>query len=178
MGSTVSMVFATLVMLVDGVLYIGIGMVMLSPQGHGVTRWFRGRVSELPQALLKRNRAVGVLSKRQDGAEPSCDDDDDAEAPCCSEADHHPQAAAGGELDMRLMAYILIILGLCRLTTAFYWGCGYVALGLGSCLAEICMLCHELLRHESVCTQRAVGLVLLNSAVSLLYIGLALPHCR
>lgn len=174
MGSTVSMVFATLVMLVDGVLYIGIGVVMLSPQGHGVSRWFRGRVSELPQALLKRH---SVLSKRQDVAETSCDgddNDDDAEARCCSD----PQAPACGEMDMRLMAYILIILGLCRLTTAFYWGCGYVALGLGSCLAEICMLCHELLRHESVCTQRAVGLVLLNSAVSLLYIGLALPHCR
>lgn len=175
MGSTVSMVFATLVMLVDGVLYIGIGVVMLSPQGHGMSRWFRGRVSELPQALLKRH---SVLSKRQDVAETSCDGDDtyddDTEARCCSD----PQPAACGELDMRLMAYILIILGLCRTTTAFFWGCGYVALGLGSCLAEICMLCHELLRHESVCTQRAVGLVLLNSAVSLLYIGLALPHCR
>lgn len=176
MGGTVSLAFASLVMLADSVLYIGLGMAMLSPRAHGVC------VAELPEALFKRFSPMQC--KRHGSVVEDCDEagsgdacDDEAVAEMMIEGPISTVTLGRG-LDMRLMAYILLVLGLCRLTTAFYWGCGYVALGLGSCLAEICMLCHELLRHESVCTQRAVGMVLLNSAVSLLYIGLALPHCR
>ena len=62
--------------------------------------------------------------------------------------------------------------------TSFYWGCGYIILGLTTCLGEIAILCHELLGHESARLHRTMGVVLHNVGVSLLYIGCALPYCR
>ena len=82
------------------------------------------------------------------------------------------------QVGWRLGAYLLLLLGLCRVVTSFHWGCGYVLLGLTTCLAEIGFLCNELLRHESTRLHRTMGFVLHNVAVSLLYIGCALPHCR
>jgi hypothetical protein len=77
----------------------------------------------------------------------------------------------------RLVAYLLILMGVCRVVASFNWGCGYVLLGLGTCVAEMAFLCNELLCHDAARLHRAVGFILLNTGVSLLYIGMALPNC-
>lgn len=78
----------------------------------------------------------------------------------------------------RLLGYLLCVVGVCRLVSSVRWGCGYMYLGLATCLAEMGMLCHELLLHETMQIHRAMGVLMLNVAVSLVYIGAGLPSCR
>lgn len=82
------------------------------------------------------------------------------------------------DLAFRFLAYVLLLLGVCRLVSGLYWGCGYVALGLGTCLAEMGLLGYELLTHETVVLYRVMGVLCELVILSLVYIGSALPYCR
>ena len=81
------------------------------------------------------------------------------------------------DLAYRLLAYLLLVVGLARVITAFYWGCGYVYLGLGTCILEIALVCNELLRRESMLLHRAMAVLLENMVLSLLYMSTAVPSC-
>ena len=78
----------------------------------------------------------------------------------------------------RLLAYLLLLLGVCRAVTGFFWGCGYVYMGLGTCLAEIGIVAHELLRQESLLLNRAMIVLFDSVCLALLYISSAVPHCH
>lgn len=82
------------------------------------------------------------------------------------------------DLAFRELAYLLLLLGACRLASALYWGCGYVFLGLGTCFAEMAFVGHELLRHETVLLHRGMAVLFELCVLSLIYIGSALPYCH
>jgi hypothetical protein len=146
-----SLFAAALLLGVDGAAYMTLGACMLLPALNA------------PAWSLQLARLYPSLFK---GLAPTGQDDEEAAAkPCC-------------DLACRMLAYLLLVLGLCRLLTCFHWGCGYIYLGLTTCLAEIAMLCHELLRHEALLLHRAMAVLLQNMAVSLIYIGAGVPYCR
>jgi membrane associated rhomboid family serine protease len=144
-----SLLASALLLGADGAAYMLLGACMLLPP-LGAPPWSQ-QLARLYPSVFK-----GLLPQ-----------DDEEEA-----------RPGGGELACRMLAYLLLILGLCRLITCFHWGCGYIYLGLATCLAEIAMLCHELLRHEALLLHRAMAVVLQNMAVSLIYIGAGVPYCR
>jgi len=78
----------------------------------------------------------------------------------------------------RLLAYLLVFLGVCRLISACYWGCGYVYLGMASCIAEISVVVTELLHHRSVRLHRAMSVLLELGVLSEIYLGTAIPYCH
>ena len=78
----------------------------------------------------------------------------------------------------RLLAYLLVFLGVCRLISACYWGCGYVYLGMASCVAEISVVVTELLHHRSVRLHRAMSVLLELGVLSEIYLGTAIPYCH
>lgn len=82
------------------------------------------------------------------------------------------------DLGYRLLAYLLLLLGFLRLFVAFHWGCGFVLLGLCTCLAEMAVVGHELLRHDAVRLHRVMSVLGELCIVSLVFIGSALPQCR
>lgn len=88
-----------------------------------------------------------------------------------------PRELVNEDLSFRLLAYLLLLLGLGRLASACFWGCAFIGIGLGSCVAEIAIVSNELLRHESVFLHRAMGVLMETVVVSLLYIGFGLPYC-
>ena len=148
-----SLVIAGLLLGVDGAFYLALAASMLLPPGG--PQW-RERLARLYPSVFK-------------GSGAAVHHDDEEEPPC---------AADPPGLSYRLLGYLLAILGLCRLVTCFHWGCGYMYLGLATCLGEIGMLCHELLRHESLQIHRAMAVLMQNVGVSLLYIGAGVPYCR
>jgi hypothetical protein len=81
------------------------------------------------------------------------------------------------DLAFRMLAYAVLLLGGLRVFVAVQWSCGAVSLGLLSCLAEMGLVGHELLRHESVGLTRAASLLGELCIVSLVFIGTSLPHC-
>ena len=81
------------------------------------------------------------------------------------------------DLAYRLLAYFLLLLGFLRLFVAFHWGCSFVYLGLSTCLAEMAVVGHELLRHNAVHLHRVMSVLTELCIVSLIFIGTALPHC-
>lgn len=81
------------------------------------------------------------------------------------------------DLAYRLLAYLLVFLGCLRLFVAAHWGCGFVFLGLGTCLAEMAVVGHELLRHDAVRLHRGMSVLAELGVLSLVFIGTALPHC-
>lgn len=81
------------------------------------------------------------------------------------------------DLAYRLLAYFLLGLGLLRLFVALHWGCGFVYLGLGTCIAEMSVVGHELLRHDAVRLHRGMSVLAELCVLSLIFIGTALPHC-
>ncbi len=89
-----------------------------------------------------------------------------------------PPSPAAHLLAYRFLAYLLLFLGVCRVITCFYWGCGYVYLGLGSCVAEIGLICNELLQFDSMRLHGAMAILLETGVLALLYIGTAVPYCR
>jgi hypothetical protein len=105
-------------------------------------------------------------------------EDQDKEAGETGTGTQDPQDLRRGDLAFRLLGYFLLSLGACRLVAAFYWGCGYVYLGLGTCIAEMALVSNELLRHESMLLHRAMGVLLENAVLSLVYMCAAFPHCH
>lgn len=81
------------------------------------------------------------------------------------------------DLAYRFLAYFLVLLGCLRLFVALHWGCGFVYLGLGTCLAEMAVVGHELLRHDAVRLHRGMSVLAEIGVLSLVFIGTALPHC-
>jgi hypothetical protein len=146
-------IFSSSVMGLAGSTYCLLGGCMLVPHLLGDARW----ISALYPSLFKRFLQASDEEEeaKSDAVELEKDD-----------------------LAFRLLSYLLLLLGVCRLVTAFYWGCGYVYLGLGTCMAEVGVICHELLRHDSLQLHRGVPVLLANMGLSILYVSSAAPHCK
>jgi hypothetical protein len=152
-----SLLVAGLLLGVDGAFYLALAASMLLPPGG--PRW-REQLARLYPSVFQPPSAAACHEDEEDSQNPM------------------PVAAMEPSgLSYRLLGYLLAILGLCRLVTCFHWGCGYMYLGLATCLGEIAMLCHELLRHDSLQIHRAMAVLMQNVAVSLLYIGAGVPYC-
>ena len=143
--------FSSCVMGLAGGGYCLLGCSMLVPSLLGDARW----VSALYPSLFKRFLPLEEEAKTPDPVELERDD-----------------------LAFRLLGYLLLLLGLCRIVTGLYWGCGYVYLGLGTCVAEIGVICHELLRHDALQLHRGMPVLLANMGLSILYVSSAVLHCR
>jgi hypothetical protein len=148
-----SLLLSALLLGADGVLYLSLGACMLLAPCATIPPWCQ-QLARLYPSLFK-GLAIPPAHGDEEEASPAQD-----------------------LLGVRLLGYLLAILGLCRLVTCFHWGCGYIYLGLATCLGEIAMLCHELLRHEALFLHRAMAVLLQNVAVSLIYIGAGVPYCR
>jgi hypothetical protein len=91
---------------------------------------------------------------------------------------HDPVRLAKEDLALRLLAYLLLCLGVFRVGLACFWGCGYVFLGLASIALEMAFVSNELLLHDSAMLHRAVAVLLENALVAVLFMSTAAPHCR
>ena len=154
-------VIASVVMGLDGAGYCVLGICMLVPRLGEQTRQAPALAALYP-SLFRRFLL----------------EDQDKEACELGTGTQDPQELRRGDLAFRLLAYYLLSLGACRLVAAFYWGCGYVYLGLGTCIAEMALVSNELLRHESMLLNRAMGVLLENAVLSLVYMSTAFPHCH
>ena len=158
-------ILSSSVMGVDGAVYCGIGVCMLAPE----VRWKHGN-AEL-------NRVATVYScvfRRFQGECKSLE-------PSRQELERVPEESLETwkeDVCFRSVAYLLVVLGCCRSLSSFFWNCGYVYLGLGSCMLEIAFICNEIARHESLILHRGMIILLKNVGLSLLYISSAAPYCR
>jgi hypothetical protein len=175
-----SLIVSAVIMGVDGFVYLMLGVCMLFPVRHP----WRQRLAQMYPSLFKQFVLLLPMSDEETTLAPVDDhddgDDDDEPPPGArvSEACVCPVDYLVHDLGYRMLGYLLLVVGLCRGVTCFNWGCGYIYLGLVTCLAEIGMLCNELLRQESMFIHRAMAVLLQNVAVSLLYIGAGVPYCR
>jgi len=144
---------ASVIMGLDGVVYMCLGACMLAPPRLAMLR----EVATLYPALFKPLREVSA----------------DPEA----ETVIRPVSDLVHDLGYRMMAYMLVLVGVARLLTSFNWGCGYVFLGMWTCLAEMGMICNELLRQESMYMHGAVAAIMGNVFLGMSYIILAAPQC-
>jgi hypothetical protein len=162
---TVSLVFSTVVMLLDGLFYLVLGLCMIFPLPLIPLKW-GVRLAQLYPSLFRDYPAFASEGLPTD------------ESHGLSNDGVEERVVAVRRLDQRILGYLLFVLGFCRVITSFYWGCGYIIMGLCTCLAEIGMLCNEMLQHESVRIHGTMAVVLHHVFVSLLYIGCALPYCK
>jgi hypothetical protein len=144
---------ASVIMGLDGLVYIALGGCMLAPPRVALMR----DVATLYPALFKPLREVSADPEATPVIRP------------VSDLVH--------DLGYRMMAYLLLLVGVARLLTCFHWGCGYVFLGMWTCLAEMGMICHELLRQESMYLHGAMGALMGNVFLGMSYILLAVPQC-
>ena len=144
---------ASVIMGMDGLLYVCLGGCMLAPPRVVAMR----EVATLYPALFKPLREVSVDPEATPVIRP------------VSDLVH--------DLGYRMMAYLLVLVGVARLLTSFIWGCGYVYLGLWTCLAEMGMICNELLRQESMYLHGAMAALMGNVFLGMSYIILAVPRC-
>lgn len=151
------LILSTIILLADGLWYISMGMSVLwaVPCLHASAR---RQFVAIYLSIFKDFIGVG-----SDDAPPM-----DTESPVVSKLER---------LAWRFAAYTLLMLGVIRAISSLNWGCGYVLLGLITCVGEIGIICNELLCYDSANLHRAMAFVLHNVAVSLLYIGTALPFC-
>lgn len=147
------LIISTLILFLDGFCYVLMGSCVLWTMPC-VNQTIRCKVAALYLDVFKDTRTCSSPESPPDDTQP-----------------RQP-------LVWRFVAYTLLVFGFMRIVSSFHWGCGYVLLGLGTCVGEIAMLCNELLCHDSVMLHRVMAFVLHNVAVSLLYIGTALPFCR
>lgn len=165
-----SMTISSVIMLLDGVAYLMFGLCMIFPVPLIPLRWRMLLAHIYPSIFHEYHRNVSI----NDGI---CFEPPSTEEQVCEEKGEDLLGRAR-HLEQRIMGYLLVVLGFCRVVTSFYWGCGYIIMGLCTCLAEIGMLCNEMLQHDSVRIHGTMAVVLHNVGVSLLYIGCALPYCR
>jgi len=59
----------------------------------------------------------------------------------------------------------------------FFWGCGYVYVGLWTCLAEGALICNELLCMQSVNLHRGMLVLVWNAILSIIFVCGAVPYC-
>jgi hypothetical protein len=150
------LILATVVLLLDGLWYVAMGACVLWGAPCVSPTWRRKFVS-LYLDIFKDFPSQGPAES--------------VEAPS-------DESMGREALTWRFIAYTLLAFGVMRVVSSFHWGCGYVILGLTTCVGEIGLLCNELLCHDSARLHRAMAFVLCNVAVSLIYIGTALPSCR
>jgi hypothetical protein len=165
-----SLVLAAVLLGADGAAYVALGASMLLP-----------RMSQPPLDGAWRDWLAGLYPSLFRGDPPHWQQDsgsDDAEETGQGEPRMAAPPVVISPLCARLLGYLLAVVGVCRLVSCVHWGCGYMRLGLATCLAEMGMLCNELLRFESLHIHRCMAVLMLNVAVSLAYIGAGLPYCR
>ena len=147
---------ASCVMGASGLGYSGMGLCMLIPR-------LGEKVKAMPCQLLFKRHPESVPEPCEEGA---------------GKPEQDGEGLVRGGLAYRLLAYLVLLLGVCRLAAALSWSCGYVFLGLVTCIGEMAFVGHELLVHESVLLNRAMALLSVLVVLSLIYIGTVIPHCR
>ena len=167
-----SLILSALLLGLDGAVYVELGLRMLLPRMGPFdllpVDWGDWVAGLYPS--LFREAHLSTSSSSPGSCGDGADHVEEEEGRAGPQA-RHP-------LCVRLLGYLLVVVGVCRLVTCFHWGCGYMYLGLATCLAEMGMLCNELLRFESLHLHRCIAVLMLNVAVSLTYIGAGLPYCR
>jgi hypothetical protein len=152
-------ILSSIVIGVHGALYFGAGVCMLLPATSSA---FLREWTSVYAMAFKPLRVVHATDDPEEGkADPS-----------------RLEELAQTDLGYRMLGYLLLLLGVCRVAAAVHWGCGYVYLGLATGVGEIFLVCNELLRFESMHLNRAVGVLLENMFVSILYISAAAPYCH
>jgi hypothetical protein len=146
-------VLASAIMGLDGLLYLGLGGCMLAA---GQVPAVRDLAAVYP-SLFKPLREVSV---------------DPEVAPQL-----RPVPDLVHDLGYRMMGYLLVFVGVARLLTSAFWGCGYVYLGLWTGLAEMGLICNELLRQESMFLHGAMAAIMANVFLVLAYVMMGVPHC-
>ena len=139
---------------VNGAVYVAMGGVMLLGPEQGVAREFATAYA----SLFKAFRELPSLDSKA------------------------PPAMLGTpdlrrEIGFRVLSYLLLLMGIFRVLTAFHWECTFVYIGLSTYLSEIAIVCNELLAHESVLLHRGMAVILANVAFSIVYLANALPFC-
>lgn len=167
----------------DGAFYCAMGACMLSPPSASVLKRFD--LTRLYPSLFK---AFLYASCHQPGP-PDCDshqpfeetgDDPELLTPPASSVLNplvRPLGELVHELAFRLLGYLLVMAGVARLITGVHWGCGYIYLALATCLAEIALVCNELLRQDAILLHRGMAVFLCNLVLSLVYLSAGLPYC-
>ncbi len=168
------LVFASIVMGLNGLFYCLLGLCMLCPSSQRTSR-----AAQLYAAVFKAFVDQGQVLHSFTGSE-SLEGQ-------CDMAPHHDtsplrcvrvHAELGRDLGFRLLAYLLVLAGVCRSITGLCWGCGYIYMGLWTSLAEMALICNELLREDSVQLHRGMAVLLSNMFLSLVYLSAGLPYCR
>jgi hypothetical protein len=152
-------ILSSVILGVDGVGYCLLGACMLAPR-LGEMRGELPAIAALYPSLFKR-----FLRVEDAGGEMGT-------------GTHEPAQLVREDLAYRLLAYLLLCLGGSRLALACFWGCGYVYLGLGTCIAEMAIVSNELLQHDSAALHRAVAVLLENAVLAILFMSAAAPHCK
>ena len=155
------------VMLLNGLVYCALGVCMLTPvrtmgKRHE-THWNRAGIWY--PSMFKE-----YLPLLQDTERPGVDDGAAVTNPMVEQI-------ASKDLAFRLIAYLVFLLGFWRILTGLFWVCGFVFLGLGSCVAEIAIISLELLRHDSVMLHRTMLVLFLDVLLILIYSVPALYIC-
>ena len=196
---SMSLVIASVVMGLDGAFYCALGLCMLFPSSLLSRRSYD--IARLYPSLFKTFLVTDPVLRSFDEIEAKAGAKSDSSNNNNNNNNYHSEEPANTsvaveafqtlvlnssvrplgelaqELGFRLLAYLLIIVGVCRLITGFHWGCGYIYLALATCLGEIFMVCNELLREESVLLHRAMAIFLSNMVLSLVYLSAGLPYC-
>jgi hypothetical protein len=146
-------VLASVIMGLDGCLYVCLGACMLAP----------------PRFQAMRDLAAAYPSLFRPLREVSSDPEMVPQIRPVSDLVH--------DLGYRMMGYLLLFVGVARLLTGMFWGCGYIYLGLWTCVAEMGLICNELLRQESMFLQGAMGALMGNVFLGLSYVIAGIPHC-
>jgi hypothetical protein len=153
-------VLSSVVMGLDGAVYCLLGVNMLNPW---LVEGYSPFLADLYPSLFKQLMRPGDDGKGELGSNTgACE---------ASESEH-------GALCHRLLAYLVLLLGISRLAIASCWGCGFVYLGLGTCILEMSIVSNELLRHDSMMLHRAVAVLLENALLSVVFMSMAAPYCR
>jgi hypothetical protein len=176
-----SLIIASVVMGMDGAFYCVMGACMLFPSSVSTLIKQRLDLTRLYPSLFK-----AFLCDQCDARNPysNNNDVDDPEPPGIAATNPsvlnppiRPLGELVHELAYRLLAYLLIMAGVARLITGIHWGCGYIYLALATCLAEIALVCNELLRQDAILLHRGMGVFLCNMVLSLVYLSAGLPYC-
>lgn len=168
------LVLASIVMGVNGLCYCVLGLCMLCPSSQRTSQ-----VAPLYSAVFKAFFDQGQVLHSFTGSES-------LEGECGMSPNHdagslrcvRTHVELGRDLGFRLLAYLLVLAGVCRCITGLYWGCGYIYMGLWTAIAEIALICNELLREDSVQLHRGMAVLLSNMFLSLVYLSAGLPYCR
>lgn len=77
----------------------------------------------------------------------------------------------------RFLAYMVITLGVFRVMSAFFWQCGYVYVGVATCLIEIGIISFEVVKNDCIVLERAMEPVIVNVVLVIVYLFNFLPSC-